>query len=109
MINLFNLIDKSEVKFMEKVFKFKNSVKQKVPAVEHVYGSGRVQTVDKISNKKFYLLIKHFKLFSKVPIVLNTSFNLSEETIVCSPNDAIRAFFSCGLDSVIIEDFLINK
>ena len=101
--------DEKTVKFMEKVFQFKSFAKSKVPAVVHVDGSGRLQTVDAKSNKKFYLLIKHFKSLSGVPIILNTSFNLNGEPIVCNPNDAIRTFFSCGLDCLIIEDFLISK
>ena len=107
--NYFISKDKKTVNFMEKVFQFKSFAQNKVPAVVHVDGTGRLQTVDEKSNRKFYLLIKHFKSLSGVPLILNTSFNLNGEPIVCTPNDAIRTFFGCGLDSLIIEDFLINK
>ena len=95
--------------FMERVYMFKDEVKKKVPAVVHVDGSGRLQTVEKETNPRYYALIRAFENITGVPIVLNTSFNLNGEPIVCSPTDAIRTFFSCGLDVLILEDYLIRK
>lgn len=98
-----------EVPYMERVYMFKDDVKGKVPAVVHVDGSGRLQTVSYESNPKYYNLIKEFENITGIPIVLNTSFNLNGEPIVCSPTDAIRTFFSCGLDILIIGDYLVRK
>ena len=99
----------NSVNFMEKVFLFKDEKKSSVPAVVHVDGSGRLHTVDEVSNPMFYQLIKTFKDITGIPIVLNTSFNLNGEAIVCTPVDAIRTFYSCGLDYLIIGDYLLSK
>ena len=71
--------------------------------------TARVQTVSKKINPKFYNLIQEFKKITGVPILVNTSFNLNGEPIVCDPNDAIRTFFSCGLDLLVIGDYVISK
>ena len=94
---------------MEKAVKVRKSWQHKIPAVTHVDGTARVQTVAKSVNPIFYQLIKEFNKITKVPILLNTSFNLNGEPIVCSPVDAIRTFFSCGLDILILGNYLIKK
>ena len=94
---------------MERVYQFREGVRDKVPAVVHVDGSGRLQSVEREQNARFYDLIKEFEALSGVPIVLNTSFNLNGEPIVCTPSDALRTFFSCGLDALVIGDYLIRK
>jgi carbamoyltransferase len=85
------------VPFMEKVIRFRPDKVALVPAVVHVDGSGRVQTVES-RGSRFRSLVEHFHDLTGIPIVLNTSFNLNGEPIVCSPIDAIRTFYSCGLD-----------
>jgi len=105
----FDLENSGDVLFMEKVYPVKPEKRKEIPAVVHVDGSGRIQTVYKDTNPKFYALIKEFGKITGVPVVLNTSFNLNGEPIVCSPKDAIRTFYSCGLDSLIIGNFIINK
>ena len=80
-----------------------------IPAATHVDNTGRIQTVSKKSNLKFYNLIKEFYKLSKVPVIINTSFNLNNEPIVMTPEDAIRTFFSSGLDYLIIDKYLIKK
>lgn len=107
--NYFEIDEKDNIPFMERVVKVKDSAKKKIPAVVHEDGTGRVQTVNKETNKKFYNLIKEFDSITGVPVVLNTSFNLNGEPIVCSPKDAIRTFYSCGLDYLAIGNFLITK
>lgn len=103
-------IDKKEtVNFMEKVFYIKKNMRNKIPAVNHVDGTGRLQTVEKETNPKFYKLIKEFYKITSVPIVINTSFNLNGEPMVCSPQDAIRTFNTSGLDLLVIGDFIISK
>ena len=100
---------KEKVSFMEKVYKVKEDKRGLIPAVVHVDGSGRLQTVSKSVNPRFYNLIVEFKNISGIPIVLNTSFNLNGEPIVCSPTDAIRTFISCGLDYLAIGNYLVSK
>ena len=99
----------NDVSFMEKVYQFKEEKKSVVPAVVHTDGTGRLQSVTETSNPKYYQLIKTFYEITGVPIVLNTSFNLNGEAIVCNPTDAIRTFFSCGLDYLILGDYLVKK
>ncbi len=106
---IFEKPKKSNVFFMEKVFKIKKKWQKIIPAATHVDNTGRIQTVSKKSNLKFYNLIKEFYKLSKVPVIINTSFNLNNEPIVMTPEDAIRTFFSSGLDYLIIDKYLIKK
>ena len=94
---------------MEKVFLIKKKMQKKIPAVTHIDGSGRLQTVEKNTNPKFYDLIKEFFKITKIPILINTSFNLNGEPIVCTPKDAIRTFNTSGLDLLVIGDFIVKK
>ncbi len=95
--------------FMEKVLPVRTDKRELIPAVVHIDGSARVQTVDKDTNALFYSLIQQFDHLTGVPIVLNTSFNLNGEPIVCSPTDAVKTFFSCGLDALIIGNYVVCK
>lgn len=65
--------------------------------------------MESASNPRFHALIEELDRRTGVPIVLNTSFNLNGEAIVCTPTDAIRTFFSCGLDALILGDYLVTK
>lgn len=98
-----------KVSFMERVLTVRSEFKNVIPAVIHVDGSARLQTVSKHTNPIFYRLIKEFGKLTGIPVVLNTSFNLNGEPIVCSPTDAIRTFYSCGLDFLVIGNCLISK
>ena len=80
-----------------------------MPAVVHKDFTARVQTVDSETNKMFYNLISDFYKITGVPILLNTSFNLNGEPIVCSPTDAIRTFYSCGLDLFVMDHYIVYK
>jgi carbamoyltransferase len=80
-----------------------------LPAITHVDGSARVQTVDGDSNPRFYRLLQSFNRATGCPILLNTSFNLRGEPIVCSPVDAICCFIQAKLDTLVMEDFLIDQ
>ena len=80
-----------------------------MPAVVHYDGTGRLQTVRKEHNKLFHDLITEFHKITHLPVLLNTSFNLNGEPIVCSPKDAIRTFYSCGLDYLIMGNYVIDK
>lgn len=97
------------VPFMERVFMVRRDRRHQIPAVVHVDGSGRLQTVSRDDNPRYYRLIEHFERLTQVPIVLNTSFNLNGEPIVCTPDDAIRTFFTCGLDTLYLGNVRITK
>ena len=95
--------------FMEKALKIKLNKRKLIPSVTHVDGTGRLQTVSKQSNKKFYNLIFEFYKRTNIPVLLNTSFNIQGEPIVCSVEDAIKNFYLSGLDEIYIGNFLIKK
>ena len=81
----------------------------RIPAVTHVDGSARPQTVEASVNPLFHRLTSEFHRRTGVPVVMNTSFNLRGEPIVCSVPDALRTFFTSGMDALIIGSFLIDK
>ena len=98
------------VPYMERVYAFREGKAEQVPAVTHVDGTGRLQTVDADGGpERFRSLIEHFEVLTGVPIVLNTSFNLNGEPIVCSPEDAIRTFYTCALDVLYLGNVRIAK
>lgn len=99
----------TRVPFMERVFQFRPEKQELVPSVVHVDGSGRLQTVDEDSSPRYRELIKAFDDLTGVPIVLNTSFNLNGEPIVCAPDDAIRTFYTCALDVLYLGNVRITK
>jgi carbamoyltransferase len=80
-----------------------------VPSVTHVDGSARPQTVERDVNPLYWNLIHEFGERTGVPVVMNTSFNLRGEPIVCTPTDAIRTFFSSGMDALVIGSFVVEK
>ncbi|NDK07627.1 hypothetical protein EOM39_00095 [Candidatus Gracilibacteria bacterium] len=79
------------------------------PAVTHLDGTSRVQTINEKQNLKYYLLLKEFEKVSGFPILINTSFNLSSEPIVYSPIDALNTFLNCGMDYLVLGDYFISK
>ena len=83
--------------------------REKIPAVVHVDGSCRVQSVTEQSNARYYELIKHFGELTGVYCVMNTSFNLKGDAIVESPKDAVQTFYTSGLDYLVIDDFVVWK
>ena len=84
-------------------------VRSVIPSVTHVDFSARVQTVSKSTNKKFYDLISKFEEKTNCPILINTSFNVRGEPIVCSPYDAFACFMSTEIDILIIENYILKK
>ena len=95
--------------FMEKVFKFKDKYKDKLPGVVHFDGSGRLQSVSSDVNLKYYNLIKEFEKLSGFPILLNTSFNINGMPLVETPGDAIDCFYKCGIDCLVMGNIIIEK
>ena len=91
------------------VYPYKKIKRKLVPSVVFVDGTGRLQMVSKKTNPRFYKLIKEFYKISGIPLIINTSFNLNGEPIVCSPIDAIRTFYSCGLDILVIGNYVVEK
>ena len=80
-----------------------------IPSVTHVDGSARPQTVERDVNPLYWRLIKEFGDRTGVPVIMNTSFNLRGEPIVCAPTDAVRTFFSSGMDALVIGSFVVEK
>jgi carbamoyltransferase len=80
-----------------------------IPAVTHVDGSARPQTVEREVNPLYWRLIDEFAKRTGVPVVMNTSFNLRGEAIVNTPTEAVRTFFSSGMDALLIGSFLVEK
>jgi carbamoyltransferase len=79
------------------------------PAVTHVDGTSRVQTVSAEQNNYLYRILDAFERRTGVPVLINTSFNLRGEPIVSSPSDALKTFFASGIDCLALEDFLVEK
>ena len=84
-------------------------VRSQVPAVTHVDYSARVHTVDADSNPRYYKLIETFKRMTGCPVVVNTSFNIRGEPIVCTPEEAYHCFMGTHMDALVIENFLLLK
>ena len=103
------LEDYQESPYMERALRFRDKVVQRVPAVVHVDGTGRLQTVKREWNERFYRLIEAFHRQTGVPLLLNTSFNIMGKPIVHSVEDAIGVFMASGLDVLVIGDYLFSK
>ena len=86
-----------------------NIKRSSIPAITHVDYSARIQTVHKETNSRYYDLIKEFKKITNCPVLVNTSFNVRGEPIVCSIEDAFNCFMGTNLDILVIEDFILYK
>jgi carbamoyltransferase len=86
-----------------------NVVRSTIPAVTHVDYSARVQTVHRETNPLYYRLLQSFKARTGCPVVVNTSFNVRGEPIVCTPEDAFRCFMGTGLDLLVIGRCILRK
>lgn len=96
------------VPFMEKVFPIRPEKREEIPAVTHVDGTGRLQTVMKTVSPRYYALIDAFRIKTGVPILLNTSFN-ENEPIVNSPAEALDCFLRTQMDMLVLENCLIER
>jgi len=97
-----------DVPFMMQVFKIRPEKRKEIPAVTHVDGSGRLQTVTEKGNARYARLIKAFGALTGVPIVLNTSFN-ENEPVVCRPEEAIDCFLRTKMDVLVLGDTFITR
>jgi carbamoyltransferase len=84
-------------------------VRSVVPAVTHVDNSARIQTVDEGRNPRLHRLLLSFERRTGCPVMINTSFNVRGEPVVCSPEDAYRCFMATGMDALVIDDFVLLK
>jgi carbamoyltransferase len=80
-----------------------------IPAVRHVDGTARIQTINRDQHPLYYDLLKAFQARTGVPVLVNTSFNTRGEPIVCTPRDAIECFWTSPLDALVIGSFLLEK
>jgi len=80
-----------------------------LPAITHIDGSARIQTVNGDANPRFAALLREFYRRTDCPIILNTSFNLRGEPIVCNPRNALRTFLRSQIDILVIEDFVLER
>ncbi len=96
-------------KFMTVAIHIKEEFKKILPSCVHEDNTVRVQVVSKKANPKFWKLLNEFKKLSGYGILINTSFNVQGEPIVCKPEDALRTFYSSGIDELSIGNFLIKK
>ena len=95
--------------YMLMVYPIKEGKRKLIPAVTHVDGSGRLQTARKEQNKLYYSVIKEFEKLSGVPILINTSYNIRGEPIVCTPEHAYKCMMGTGIDYLVMDRFLIAR
>ena len=97
------------VDFMLMVYNIKKDKRHLIPAVCHVDGSGRLQTIHQEQNPLYYDLIKRFGELTGVPVLINTSFNIRGEPIVCSPQDAFKCMMGTDIDYLVIDHYLVKR
>ena len=86
-----------------------SALRSKIPSVTHVDGSARVQTVSEMNNPLFFKLIKRFEKITNCAVLLNTSFNVRGEPIVCTPDDAYKCFVNTAIDYLVIGNFILKR
>ena len=100
--------EEADVPFMMQVFQIREEKRAQIPAVTHVDGSGRLQTVHRQTNERYWRLIEAFREATGVPIVLNTSFN-ENEPVVCRPEEALDCFLRTKMDVLVLGDVIILR
>jgi carbamoyltransferase len=95
--------------FMTITFDCTQWMREHCPAVVHVDGTARPQLIDQRSNPSYYRIIDEYRKITGIPCLINTSFNVHEEPIVCTPEDAIRAFLTSGLDYLAMGNYLLKQ
>ena len=97
-----------DVPFMMQVHPVRTDRRSQVPAITHVDGSGRLQTVTRESNSRYYQLIQAFRRITGVPMVLNTSFN-ENEPVVCRPEEALKCFLRTKMDFLVMGTWVVGR
>jgi carbamoyltransferase len=82
---------------------------ERIPAVRHVDGTARIQTINRAQHPRYYDLVKAFERRTGVPVLVNTSFNTRSEPVVCSPRDAVECFWTSPIDALAIGSFVLRK
>ena len=95
--------------FMLFVFDVRPDRADRIPAVRHVDGTARIQTINRAQHPLYYDLLREFQAITGVPVLVNTSFNTRGEPIVCTPRDAVECFWTSPLDALVIGSFLLLK
>jgi carbamoyltransferase len=95
--------------YMERALLWRHDVRARVPAVVHVDGTGRLQSVRREWNERLHALLSAFHRRTGVPVLLNTSFNVVRKPIVHTLEDALGLFFTTALDALVVDDFVIEK
>ena len=95
--------------FMILAYPMRQEFRDRVPSVVHIDGTARPHTVRETDSPRFYALLKAFGRLSGHPVLINTSFNVQGEPIVCAPGDALRCFGGTGLDVLVLSDFIVRK
>jgi carbamoyltransferase len=103
------LIGSRDERFMISSFAVNPQRRSAIPAVVHVDGTARPQMVHRATNPRYYGLIENFGRLTGEYAILNTSFNVKGEPIVCHPREAIRCFFDTGLDTLFLGSYMLNK
>jgi carbamoyltransferase len=95
--------------FMLFIFDVRPDKADRIPAVRHVDGTARVQTINRAQNPRYYDVLRAFERRTGVPVLINTSFNTRGEPIVCTPRDAVECFWTSPLDALVIGSYLLEK
>jgi carbamoyltransferase len=95
--------------FMLFVYDVRPEQAERIPAVRHVDGTARIQTINRAQHPLYYDLLRAFQTRTGVPVLVNTSFNTRSEPVVCSPRDAVECFWTSPLDALVIGSFLLQK
>jgi carbamoyltransferase len=97
------------VPYMNQVVKVKDEFIDKLPAITHIDNSARIQSLDSKSNPRIYSLLEQLKVDNEYPIVINTSFNLKDQTMALTPEDAIKTFLNCEMDTLVLGNYIVKK
>ena len=97
------------VPYMNQVVKVKQEFVEQLPSITHVDNSARIQTLNKNQQRHMYSLLSKLNEINGYPIVINTSFNLKDQTMVLTPEDAIKTFLNCEMDTLVINNFIVKK
>jgi carbamoyltransferase len=101
-------VEDADVPFMMQVFSIRQDKRVHIPAVTHVDGTGRLQTVTKVGNPIYYNLIDSFDKITGIPMLLNTSFN-ENEPVVCSPEEALNCFLRTKMDVLVLGRWVVER
>jgi len=97
----------NDIPYMNQVVQVRQSHRDELPAVTHIDGSARVQTVYR--GTLFYNILREFEKLTGYPILLNTSFNVKDKTMVLTPQDALKTFYDTELDILVLNNYIVYK